>query len=346
MSGWIARIIHRLFDQNSPRAVKPIAPAMGDVAPAIAARTAPAGVLISVPTPAIPAAFSNVSQLDPTRQKLFDPALRHFAHGVRAGIPAFDDPQQKQKWQRIREAVMDQVLQGVAESEYRDHLVIRGSTLMKKWYGDEARLPGDIDWVVRQPSISFKSEWATACIEFFSNVLRNLSLESGRTVRDMLAVDEIWSYERAPGCRLSIPWISETLPPGHIQMDIVFGECQAIEPILTRIPILDRPDIELLAVTREQALASKLLWLRTDIEAQGKDFYDAVLLSRDAHLTLEQLFETFHLAKERWPDEKPTSWILDKPVAWNHFETEYPEFAWRHEEWELALQETLERMGL
>lgn len=347
MRSWIDTIRRRLLGQEDQPLTKPNAPRAGSDAGGTA--LPPASARNSVPTNArsssTPATFDNVAQLNPTTYKLFDPALRHFASGVRAGVPAFENQGQKQQWQAAREMVMDHVLQCVAQSAYRDDLVLRGSMLMKKWYGAEARVPGDIDWVFWPASIAMKNEFATSCIEFVANVIRQISVGPVRVLADTLAMDEIWSYERAPGCRLSIPWLAEALPLGHVQTDIVFGEHQAIEPVLTSIGIFSGSEIELLAVTREQALASKLLWLRTDMSPQGKDFYDAFLLSRDALLTLEQLSQTFQLARKKLPRETPSEWILNRPVAWNHFETEYPELAGRHKQWEVELKEALKRVN-
>ncbi|GLW28238.1 nucleotidyl transferase AbiEii/AbiGii toxin family protein [Actinoplanes regularis] len=42
----------------------------------------------------------------------------------------------------------------IAESPWADWLVLRGSMTMPAWVGDAARPPGDLDWIVRPPTMS------------------------------------------------------------------------------------------------------------------------------------------------------------------------------------------------
>ncbi|MEU4621790.1 nucleotidyl transferase AbiEii/AbiGii toxin family protein [Actinoplanes sp. NPDC023801] len=51
-------------------------------------------------------------------------------------------------------AALDHVLTLIAESRFAEWLVLRGSMTMPAWVGDAARPPGDLDWVVRSPSLT------------------------------------------------------------------------------------------------------------------------------------------------------------------------------------------------
>jgi hypothetical protein len=51
-----------------------------------------------------------------------------------------------------RRAALDHVLALVAADDCGDSLVLRGSMAMLAWFGDRAREPADIDWVVRPPA--------------------------------------------------------------------------------------------------------------------------------------------------------------------------------------------------
>jgi hypothetical protein len=55
-------------------------------------------------------------------------------------------------WEAAHRSALDHVLGLIAESPWADALVLRGSMTMPAWVGAQARLPGDLDWVV--PPIS------------------------------------------------------------------------------------------------------------------------------------------------------------------------------------------------
>ena len=76
------------------------------------------------------------------------------------------------------------------------------------------------------------------------------------------AWSEIWTYERAGGRRLVMPFEVDGLPGGSVQMDVVFNE---------ELPIPPEPIV--LTGVDEPVLAA------TDMYPQGKDLYDAVLLA-------------------------------------------------------------------
>src|SRR4051812_46460451 len=87
---------------------------------------------------------------------VFDPALKQFPRAFRAGEPAFEDAVQEARWLVARRRAMDHLLRLVSRSIWSDHLVLRGSLLLKLWLGEAAREPGDMDWVVSPPSVGLK----------------------------------------------------------------------------------------------------------------------------------------------------------------------------------------------
>jgi hypothetical protein len=102
---------------------------------------------------------------------------------------------------------------------------------------------------------------------------------------DDIAVDDIWTYERAPGRRLVFTWHAEGLPSGTVQLDFVFDEQLPVPPTAALIPRAGGAEATLVqAATPELSLAWKLLWLATDMWPQGKDLYDAVLLAEQVTL--------------------------------------------------------------
>ncbi|MEJ8644469.1 nucleotidyl transferase AbiEii/AbiGii toxin family protein [Streptomyces sp. MS1.HAVA.3] len=82
-----------------------------------------------------------------TGDRVFDPALKHFADGYRIADTAVDHAL-RPAWQAARRTALDVVAQGVARSGRVDSLVLRGSMLMAGWFGAAAREPHDLDFVV------------------------------------------------------------------------------------------------------------------------------------------------------------------------------------------------------
>lgn len=226
---------------------------------------------------------------------IFDPALRNYSAGYREGDPTFASDEDRRRWWAARTALLEHAMRVVAESRWKEHLMLRGSALLKLFLGDEARSPGDIDWVVLTPG------WTSTCDEteaILSDIARRFT-EEGRVGEatvdpEQVARDPIWTYERADGMRLTFIGSIDGLPPLKVQCDFVFGETPWEPPMPLSIPTSDHREIALSAASPELSLAWKLLWLFTDAYPQGKDLYDAVMLA------------------ERYPLSQP---LLDRMVA-------------------------------
>ena len=83
---------------------------------------------------------------------VFDPAHKQWINAYRAGEPQFADPGVRARWQAARRAAMGHVLSVIADGPAAGQLVLRGSVLMPVWCGDQARDPGDLDFVVTSPA--------------------------------------------------------------------------------------------------------------------------------------------------------------------------------------------------
>jgi hypothetical protein len=156
---------------------------------------------------------------------LFDPALKHHDNAFRLGDPVFTDNFTAYRWRAARRQAMHLALRAVAMSSYVDHLVLRGSLLLKAWVGRAAREPGDMDWVVAPQDATPSTRWVTELLGALPRMIQDKTAEQALHISAGDAVvDDIWSYERAPGRRLVIPWQVDDLPAGVIQMDFVFNE--------------------------------------------------------------------------------------------------------------------------
>lgn len=269
-------------------------------------------------------------------EKIFDPALRGYVQGFRQGDAPIADPLARQRWSTARAEVMASMLRAIAASAWSQHLVLRGSATMPAWVGDAARRPGDLDWVVLPDTWASDSAEAESLLDGFIAAIAAHGVVAGeaRIHVGRVAVDEIWTYERAQGKRLTFSWAVPGLPPGKLQCDFVFKETLWAPPIPLALPAPTGDAISLQAAGPEQSLAWKILWLLTDGYPQGKDLYDAVLLSRCVQLspematrTLEAIRSTFYTPDsfDKWM-EKQEDWVLGQvgDVEWQDFRKEHP----------------------
>ncbi|GAB3145388.1 hypothetical protein GCM10027290_25190 [Micromonospora sonneratiae] len=288
-----------------------------------------------------PATYQPVPAAADVRQRAaFDPALRQFPYAYRPGEPEFDDVETGWRWRVARRVAMEHVLALLAGSRWAGHLVLRGSVPLRVWLGNPAREPGDLDFVVVPRTVAVNDP---AVAQMFDGLVEAVRRTPGAGLRpDRVAVEDIWTYERAPGRRMVFPFTVPDLPSGTVQLDFVFNEELPVPPVPMRIPPLKTP---VLTATPELSLAWKLCWLETDSYPQGKDLYDATLLAEYAPVSLDlvrrMLRPGLGAAADAFGPESVLAWTVD----WENFRHEYPGVdedvtAWQHR---LAL--ALERAG-
>ena len=293
------------------------------------ARRAPAG------RPDYPATYLPLPQTEPSVQQraAFDPALKQYPHAYRAGQPTFDDPELATRWRSTRRAAIDHLLRLIAASDWAGGLVLRGSVALREWFGEQAREPGDLDFVVQPAGIGFASPEG---LRLLDDVIAAVAADPGPGLQPAkVARDEIWTYERVPGRRLVFPYEHEGLT-GSVQLDFVYNEELPMEP--ERLPI---GDAWLLTAGPELSLAWKLLWLQSDSYPQGKDLYDAVLLAESTAIS-PTLIRTVLAAEPGSQGFGPTT-VLRWDVDWQNFLDEYPTIEGDAESWKQRLALALER---
>ncbi|MCW8118916.1 MULTISPECIES: nucleotidyl transferase AbiEii/AbiGii toxin family protein [Streptomyces] len=274
---------------------------------------------------------------DVTQRPVFDPALKQYQNAYRATDPSFTDPERGTAWRAARRRALDQVLDAVADSEWVDSLVLRGSMLMSTWFGAQAREPGDLDFVVVPRSWRIDDGRTERMLTTLAEAAGARAgtgaggVDVGISARGAV-VEDIWTYDRVPGLRMVVPWGSPGLPGGHVQLDFVFGERLPEPPE----PVELSGGAVLYAATPGLSLAWKLMWLINDMYGQGKDLYDAVLLAERHPLSRDLLHAVFRLSGE-WPYHREHILLEDVVeaagcVEWNHFVTEYPRFRDRGDE--------------
>ncbi|KAB1932133.1 nucleotidyl transferase AbiEii/AbiGii toxin family protein, partial [Micromonospora sp. ALFpr18c] len=283
-------------------------------------RSAPAGA------PDYPPTYQPLPGSPTVRQRAaFDPALKEYPNAYRAGEPAFLEATVGERWTTARRAAMQHVLAVIAATRWRPHLVLRGSVTMAAWVGAAAREPGDLDFVVSPRTVTSDSADARTLLDDIKTAIRNAPGAGLRPERMTEAA--IWTYERADGRRLLIPF---SAPEGHVQIDIVFGERLPLPPEAMTLPNIDQP---VLAAPASLALAWKLLWLATDRYPQGKDLYDAVLLAE--HTTVDQALVRELLRPELGAeaDTFAAETVLSWQVDWPNFTDECPGVTGTADQW-------------
>jgi hypothetical protein len=281
------------------------------------------------------------------QEPVFDPSMKQHADAYRASDPRFTDPARGEAWRKARRRAMDLVLEAIAGSSWADSLVLRGSALMALWFGDDAREPGDLDFVVVPRDWRLEDGRTTRMFGRIAEAAQSLAERAGEGLRISASgavSDDIWTYDRVPGRRLVLPWSVPGLPAGSLQLDFVFGEKLLEEPCLVELP----GGGVLQAATPELSLAWKVTWLVSDAYPQGKDLYDAVLLAERHALSQELLREALRQSEE-WPNFTASGRLAREDLAgllgyvlWADFVVDHPELPRAADEFTARLLDALE----
>lgn len=296
------------------------------------------------PTPSSLRAELANEELD--RPIVFDPALKQYPAAHRAGEPSFTSYDDESFWYACRMAVIHHVLLSVSRSPWHEHLLLRGSVLMVSWFGDQARRPGDLDWVVVPETWGYRDKQSE---QMWARLFEEIE---GATIRDDLVIpshsrtmEEIWTYERAPGIRFIVPWQHRnSRHNGTVQLDFVFQEKVPSLPEITTVSFGTLDPISLRTASPAQSVAWKLLWLATDSYPMGKDLYDAVLLaerfgvsSEVVRATLEAVDSGYDQFGVQLSEETVMGWT----IGWDDFVTEYPMIGGTETEWKRRLAQSI-----
>lgn len=273
-----------------------------------------------------------------SQRAAFDPALKQFRHAYRAGEPWFTDPEPDRRWRSVREEVLHHLLRLVTDGPGLEHLVLRGSLPLRTWLGKAARDPGDLDFVVVPHTLTMESPQAR---ELLDGVVAAVRRNPGPHLDpDWHAVEDIWTYERAPGRRLVFRFDAPGVPSGSVQLDFVFQEEMPLPPVRIEVP----PSGTVVSTAApELALAWKLLWLETDTYPQGKDLYDAALLAEYTTVSFDLVRGLLRPELGSDADDFTPESVLRWRVEWQNFRDEYPQVTGDETEWLHRLAVALDR---
>jgi hypothetical protein len=261
------------------------------------------------------------------QRPVFDPSLKHYARAMRAGDPQFEDPDKGAAWYEARRQAVGCILAGISGSPWADHLMLRGSFLLRAWFGDAAREPNDLDFVVIPTTWQIGEAGTQTMLSGIAEAAAEVARSRGAVRIDPgdVVLDDIWTYDRVPGLRMILPWSADGVPSGNVQLDFVFNEELSRPPEQQEIPISGGPDVLLNVASRELSLAWKILWLVTDMYPQAKDLYDAVLLAETVTLPARLLREVFVASDTVYASREITEMqIIELECDWEEHEQEHP----------------------
>ncbi|QSQ17105.1 nucleotidyl transferase AbiEii/AbiGii toxin family protein [Myxococcus landrumensis] len=261
---------------------------------------------------------------DARRTNVFDPALKQYGAAYIKAAPRFDDVEEEAAFRAARSRLLRKSLLGIGRASVADRLVVRGSIALELWYGPRARPAKDIDLVITPETFGPTSSEGQRVISELRQAVAGALREEGICVEpEAIPADDIWTYDRVEGRRLSFPWTWRGHLRDTVQVDIVFNErmCDAPVPLTVE-------GVALRGTSPAESLASKLLWLTNDWYPQGKDLFDAVLLAEDVRLPAELLRRVFAEKHGHWKDLFLTGeFALDSEVDWENFALENPALA-------------------
>ncbi|UGT42907.1 nucleotidyl transferase AbiEii/AbiGii toxin family protein [Nocardia yamanashiensis] len=229
---------------------------------------------------------------------------------------------------------MDHLLAAVASSNWRHHLALRGSMPLKAWFGDKARAPYDLEFVVT-PSRwrPHDSPAQRMCEEIPA---RAAELAAAGTVR--IRPGPWYRPDSAqPGrdrgsaeLRIAVEWECAGVGSSNLAIVFAFGEDLLTPPIDIEIPRLGRPGppATLAAADQPLSLAWKLRKLSAPGHITGNDLFDAVLLAEHCAVSSRTL-QTYVLEGDTDTRGLSAGFLAHlarrlEHVDWYDFAEEYP----------------------
>ncbi|MDI2131568.1 nucleotidyl transferase AbiEii/AbiGii toxin family protein [Yinghuangia seranimata] len=218
------------------------------------------------------------------------------------------------RWHHARRTARDNVLTAVARSRWAADLVLHGDALLKAWFGEAAREPGGLDFVVRPETWLPSEPRTTRMLDEVARSSAAVAAEHGVVRIDEANVrcEETRVRGRKPGRRLTLRWHAEGLPPGAVHVDFAFTERLPVQPEFALLPGTGTDGAtRIAAATPELSLAWKLRRLLSDGWSPAKDLYDAVLLAEAVPLPVGLLMRTLVAAEPHWAGRRFVPEMVD-----------------------------------
>lgn len=208
--------------------------------------------------------------------------------------------------------MMERFLARVAESEYRDHFILKGGMLVSAIVGEEARSTMDIDTTVR--ALSLTKDDIKAVVEDVLDIdlMDNLRFE-------IVGTKEIMEEHDYAGIRITLKAYLENLRE-TITIDVSAGDAITPSAVQFTYPMMFGQDsISVWSYNLETLLAEKIetVLSRSTANTRMRDFYDIYILWNsegdrvDGNILREAFYATTRTRQSEWVLEESEQIIYD-----------------------------------
>ncbi|QEL14964.1 nucleotidyl transferase AbiEii/AbiGii toxin family protein [Limnoglobus roseus] len=180
-----------------------------------------------------------------------------------------------------------ELLDRISRSRLAGNYILRGSTVLKHWFPDEAREPNDLDLISVYPHDPDR------CVGEILHIGNDPSLGDNVFPVTRTNMLPMWEYDMFPGVRFHVP-SSENYRTSTVQLDVAFdNDPELPTEEIELVGVEGRPPVRIRAWTREACLASKLCWIANDFaDNEGvdeDDLLDAILLAKRGEIQADLL---------------------------------------------------------
>ena len=184
----------------------------------------------------------------------------------------------------------ERLLYRVSVSQYKDHFLLKGGSLLYALNGLETRPTVDVDFLADKLGRDRKT-----LTEIFSQIVAIGCNEDGVLFDPKsIKTESITVDKKYPGLRFYVTAHMDTIVH-NMSVDIGFGDVVSPYPMTIDFPLLlpNLPSVNIKAYTLETVVAEKFHTMidRDETNSRMKDFFDCYQLLTQRHLDDETLFE-------------------------------------------------------
>lgn len=184
----------------------------------------------------------------------------------------------------------ERLLYRVSVSQYKDHFLLKGGSLLYALNGLETRPTVDVDFMADKIGRDRKT-----LTEIFSQIVA-IDCDEDGVLFDPKSIktESITVDKKYPGLRFYVTAHMDTIVH-NMSVDIGFGDVVSPYPMTIDFPLLlpNLPSVNIKAYTLETVVAEKFHTMidRDETNSRMKDFFDCYQLLTQRHLDDETLFE-------------------------------------------------------
>lgn len=251
--------------------------------------------------------------------------IKNMGASVRARLMALSRERNQTFQLVLTNYVLERLLYRLSQTEHRHRFILKGATLLTKWFDDPLRPTQDLDLLGfgnDDPNEMVKTFQEICAVPFDDGVIFDV---------EGVQIDRIREELEYGGLRIKT---NATVDGARVRVVIDIGFGDAVEPGLVEMDMpvmLDFPAPHLRAYARETVIAEKFqaMVMLGRANSRMKDFYDIWVLSRTSEFTDDRLARaiaaTFARRNTEIPSELPDALTpafaadATKVQQWNAF---------------------------